>query len=61
MKRISVWLLGLGLAGVAFGQAAVVPVGTALNIFDNQKTVVVKTTKGLERPQRTGCGHARYK
>ena len=46
MKRISAWLLGLGFAGLAFGQAAVIPVGTALNIFDNQKTVVVKTAKG---------------
>lgn len=46
MKRISAWLLGLGFAGFAFGQAAVIPVGTALNIFDNQKSVVVKTAKG---------------
>ncbi|PUE52097.1 sulfurtransferase [Limnohabitans parvus II-B4] len=46
MKCIATWLLGLGFASVAFGQAAVIPVGTPLNIFDNQKTVVVKTTKG---------------
>lgn len=46
MKRITTWLLGLGFAGVALGQAAVIPVGTPLNIFENQKAVVVKTTKG---------------
>lgn len=46
MKRIFAWLLGIGFAGVAFGQAAAIPVGTALNIFDNQKSVVVKTAKG---------------
>ena len=31
---------------MSFGQAAVIPVGTALNIFDNQKVIVVKTVKG---------------
>ena len=46
MKRITAWLLGLGFVGMAFGQAAVIPVGTALSIFDNQKSVTVKTAKG---------------
>jgi len=46
MKNMAAWLLGWGFAGLAFGQAAVIPVGTALNIFDNQKMVVVKTAKG---------------
>jgi len=52
MKRISAWFLGFGFASLAFGQAAFIPVGTALSIFDNQKTVVVRTVKGPVEIQR---------
>lgn len=53
MKKLAVWLFGVCATTLAFGQAAVVPVGTPLNIFDNQKSVTVQTTKGAMEITRT--------
>lgn len=46
MKRIVGAVLCVMCAGMAYGQAAVVAVGTPLNILDNQKNMVVRTEKG---------------
>lgn len=53
MKKLAVWLFGVCATTLAFGQAAVVPVGTPLNIFDNQKSVTVQATKGAIEITRT--------
>ena len=53
MKKLAVWLFGVCATTLAFGQAAVVPVGTPLNIFDNQKSLTVQTTKGAVEITRT--------
>lgn len=46
MKHWMVASIACGVAGLAFGQAATVAVGTPLNILDNQKNVVIRTEKG---------------
>lgn len=58
MKNLAICLLGLSLSGLAFGQAATIAPGTALNIHDNQKKVVVNTKKGPVDITRTmtPCG-----
>ena len=58
MKRTLSLVLGLVASGLAFGQAASIPVGTALTIFENQKVVVVQTAKGPVEITRTmtACG-----
>lgn len=58
MKNLAILLLGISLSGLAFGQAATIAPGTALNIHDNQKKVVVNTKKGPVDITRTmtPCG-----
>jgi rhodanese-related sulfurtransferase len=58
MKNIAALILGLSLSGFSFGQAATIAVGTALNIHDNQKKVIVQTLKGPVEITRlmTSCG-----
>ena len=53
MKNIAAWILGVSLSGLAFGQAAIIAVGTPLNIIDTQKSVVVQTAKGPVTITRT--------
>lgn len=57
MKKIITAALGFAFVSLAFGQAAVVPVGSSLNILDNQKNVVVRTEKGSIEIKRvmTAC------
>ena len=58
MKNLAILLLGISLSGLVFGQAATIAVGTALNIHDNQKKVVIMTQKGPVDITRTmtPCG-----
>lgn len=58
MKHSITLALGLCASSFAFGQAATIAVGTALNIFENQKVVVVQTAKGPVEITRTmtACG-----
>ena len=58
MKKILLSTLGLMAAGLVYGQAATIAVGTALTIFENQKVVVVQTAKGPVEIKRvmTPCG-----
>ena len=58
MKKALTLALGLLLSSFAFGQAATIAVGTPLNIFENQKNVIVKTAKGTVEIKRTmtPCG-----
>ena len=58
MKHLISLTLGLCASTFAFGQAASIPVGTALTIFENQKVVVVQTAKGPIEITRTmtACG-----
>ena len=58
MKHLISLTLGLCASSFAFGQAASIPVGTALTIFENQKVVVVQTAKGPIEITRTmtACG-----
>ena len=58
MKRILTLALGLSATSFAFSQAATIAVGTSLNIFENQKVVVVQTAKGPIEITRTmtACG-----
>ena len=58
MKPIFALALGLCASSVAFGQAATIAVGTPLNIFENQKVVVVQTAQGPVEITRTmtACG-----
>lgn len=58
MKPLFALALGLCASSVAFGQAATIAVGTPLNIFDNQKVVVVQTAQGPVEITRTmtACG-----
>jgi rhodanese-related sulfurtransferase len=58
MKPFFALALGLCASSVAFGQAATIAVGTPLNIFDNQKVVVVQTAQGPVEITRTmtACG-----
>lgn len=58
MKKLAIWLCAAVLSPLAFGQAAVIAVGTPLQIFENQKTVVVQTAKGSVEITRvmTSCG-----
>ena len=58
MKHLISLTLGLCTSSFAFGQAASIPVGTALTIFENQKVVVVQTAKGPIEITRTitACG-----
>lgn len=46
MKNILAILLGLGMAGSVLAQAAVTPVGTALNVVGDKKEISVQTAKG---------------
>lgn len=58
MKKYITLVLGTAFVELALGQAVVVPVGTPLNILDNQKNVVVRTEKGPIEIKRvmTACG-----
>ena len=58
MKKALTLALGLLLSSFAFGQAATIAVGTPLNIFENQKNVIIKTAKGTVEIKRTmtPCG-----
>ena len=58
MKHVLTLTLGLCASHLAFGQAATIAVGNALNIFENQKVVVVQTAKGPIEITRTmtACG-----
>lgn len=58
MKHLFAMAAGLCVSTFALGQAASIPVGTALTIFENQKVVVVQTAKGPIEITRTmtACG-----
>lgn len=58
MKKILALSVSLLATTLAFSQAATIAVGTPLNIFENQKSVVVQTVKGPVEIKRvmTPCG-----
>jgi rhodanese-related sulfurtransferase len=58
LKKQLIYLLCALSSGLAFGQAATIAPGTALTIFEGQKTVVVQTAKGPIEISRimTPCG-----
>jgi rhodanese-related sulfurtransferase len=53
MKQTITLTAALLASSLAFGQAATIAVGTPLSIFENQKAVVVQTTKGPIEITRT--------
>ncbi len=58
LKKQLIYLFCALSSGLAFGQAATIAPGTALTIFEGQKTVVVQTAKGPVEISRimTPCG-----
>ena len=53
MKHALILAVGLTATTLTFGQAAAIAVGTPLNLFENQKVVVVQTAKGPVEITRT--------